>query len=120
MKGQDCIYIFTPPRFNEDSTAILKYQSKISLKDKFNTADIQLGRESKPLDGSASHLEGGPLTAQIELAESDCCYYSNYEHPSKIVTEEGLWSKLHICLHENCRTLFHHGHRRRDHKNGSL
>lgn len=112
---------YTTRRLNEDCATTIFRQSENSLKDKSGTEDSQLGCESKPLDGNTSHLEGGSFTdPEIKLAESDYCYFWNYGHPCKIITEGGLCRKLHICLHENCRTLFHHGHRWRDHNNGSL
>ena len=111
---------YTTCHINEDSATTIFCQSENSLRDKSGTEDSQLERESKPLDGNTSHLDGGPFAdPAIKLAESDCCYCWNYGHPCEIITE-GLCRKLQICLKERCQTPFYHGYRRQDNNNGSL
>ena len=92
-----------------------KSQGPSAIK-KVDKTKMSLGREEKPLDGSAKHLDNGPYTDPEErLAEGSCCFCWNWGHPCKMVTDDGLCRKLHTCVHDDCRTLYHHGHRIRDH-----
>ena len=76
-----------------------------------------LGPEKTAIDVSHPWLAGGPYTNPREkLKPEDCCYCWNAGKPCKYLTNDGNHCrKLHICMHENCRTLFHHGHRATDH-----
>ena len=71
---------------------------------------------SKPLDGSAVHLKGGPfLNPREKLSQKDCCLCFNYGKECKVLNSEGKCQKVHVCFHDSCRTLFNHNHRFIDH-----
>ena len=76
-----------------------------------------LGPEKTALDGTKPYLAGGPFTdSKAKLRQEDCCYCWNNGKPCKYLSNDGSHCrKLHVCMHQNCRTLFHHGHRARDH-----
>ena len=68
--------------------------------------------ELVPLDGSATDYANGPFNdPKRKLEEKDCCFCWNYGHDCKVLNESGRCRKLHICMHKDCRTLYHHSHR---------
>ena len=70
-----------------------------------------------PLDGTAKDYANGPfIDPKGKLEEKDCCFCWNYGHGCKLLNENGRCQKLHICMHKDCRTLYHHGHRITDHR----
>ena len=73
--------------------------------------------ELVPLDGTATEYANGPFDdPKRRLSEKDCCFCWNYGHGCKMLNESGRCQKLHICMHKDCRTLYHHGHRITDHR----
>ena len=76
--------------------------------------------ELVPLDGTANDYANGPFNdPKRRLSEKDCCFCWNYGHACKLLNESGRCQKLHICMHKDCRTLYHHGHRITDHRAAS-
>ena len=45
----------------------------------------------------------------------DCCYCWNWGKACKVLDDKGICTKLHVCMHWNCRTLYHHSHTVGDH-----
>ena len=77
----------------------------------------KLGSEKTPLDGSeARYLDGPFLNPERKIDVSHCCFCWNSSKPCKVLNSSGECRKLHICAHDDCRTLRHHGHRRCDHQ----
>ena len=73
--------------------------------------------ELVPLNGTAYDYANGPFNEpKRKLEEKDCCFCWNYGHGCKMLNESGRCQKLHICMHKDCRTLYHHGHRITDHR----
>ena len=79
------------------------------------------GADRQPLSGSnvTKILEANAPEAltdsQTKLPERLCCFCWNWNKPCKILDQSGKCTKLHICFHENCRTLHHHTHTMRQH-----
>ena len=66
--------------------------------------------ELVPLDGSANDYANGPFNdPKRRPSEKDCCFFWNYGHACKVLNQSGRCQKLHICMHKDCRTLYHHG-----------
>ena len=85
-----------------------------------DTKERILEAKSTPLDGSKEQYADGPFGDPKKKVEiSFTCYCWNGGLPCKVLNEKGQCRKLHICSHNDCRTLFHHGHRRRDHQQKS-
>ena len=76
--------------------------------------------EATPLDGSRDTYVNGPFTNPTrKIDPSHCCYCWNASKPCKFLNPQGICRKLHICSHDGCRTLYHHGHRLADHQQKS-
>ena len=76
----------------------------------------KLSGELTPLDGTSEIYVNGPFvhpTRKLDITH--CCLCWNWGKDCKYLNPEGLCRKLHICSHDDCRTLHHHGHRLVDH-----
>ena len=92
-------------------------KSSSKTQSKGETKTMSLGPESTPLDGTKKVYVDGPFGNPRNRVEISCtCFCWNGGLPCKIINQEGRCQKLHICSHNDCCTLFHHGHRRRDHQ----
>ena len=82
---------------------------------------VKVGPEKIPLDGSKTYYVGGPfLKPKEKLDLQHCCFCWNRGLPCKyLAQDEVTCRKLHICSHDDCRTLYHHGHRAIHHTNKS-
>ena len=76
----------------------------------------KLSAELKPLDGTSEVYVNGPfINPTRKLDITHCCLCWNWGRECKYLNPEGACRKLHICSHDDCRTLHHHGHRLLDH-----
>ena len=81
---------------------------------------ITLGPEQTALDASGDYLTGGPYKdSKQRIDPENCCQCWNWNETCKYLDEQERCRKLHICMHPDCRTLYHHGHRLKDHNNRS-
>ena len=82
-----------------------------------NPLPANFAPEATPIDGSKDTYVNGPFTNPTrKIDPSHCCYCWNAGKPCKYLNPQGICRKLHICSHDGCRTLYHHGHRLSDHQ----
>ena len=87
------------------------------------TTNAKVGQEVSPLEGPRikeilTKIAPEALTdSHHKLPENTCCFCWNWGKSCKLVDAEGQCERLHVCMQEECRTLWHRGHTIRDHKN---
>ena len=77
--------------------------------------------DDKPLTGTTveTYLDTLPekkdTVSQHQWPAEEWCYCWNWGKTCKVLNDKGICTKLHICMHWNCRTLHHHSHTVGDH-----
>ena len=75
-----------------------------------------IGAQAEPLSGEKTTKILEKLAPNVlkdpegKLPESACCFCWNWDKECKILDSLGICSRLHVCMHEDCRTIYHHGH----------